>query len=46
MVSASKEAAGKWYLITGRKQRVTKLLRSDLTPFNIPGMFQTHEVTP
>jgi len=44
MVSASKEAAGKWYLITGRKQPVTKHLRS-LILFGIPVMFQTHAVT-
>ena len=44
MVLAPKEAAGEWYLITGRKQRVTKYLRSLILP-GIPVMFQTHEVT-
>ena len=44
MVSASKEAAGKWYLITGRKQRVTKYLRS-LIPTGMPVPRKTHEVT-
>ncbi len=44
MVLAAKEAAGKWCLITGRKQRVTKHLRS-LILFGIPVMFQTHAVT-
>jgi hypothetical protein len=44
MVAARKEAAGKWCLITGRKQRVTKYLRS-LILFGIPVMFQTHAVT-
>jgi hypothetical protein len=45
MVSASKEAAGKWYLITGRKQPVTKHLRRFIL-FGIPVMFQRNEVTP
>ena len=44
MVAAPKEAAGKWCLITGRKQRVTKYLLS-LILTGIPVMFQTHEVT-
>jgi hypothetical protein len=45
MVSEPKEAAGKWCLITGRKKRVNKHLRS-LNLFGIPVMFQTNEVTP
>ena len=44
MVSEPKEAAGKWRMITGRKQRVTKYLRS-LILTGIPVMFQTHVVT-
>jgi len=44
MVSASKEAAGNWYLINGWMRRVKEYLRS-LILTGIPIVFQTHEVT-
>jgi len=44
MVSEPKEAAGKWCSITGRKQRMTKYLRSPILT-GTPVMFQPHEVT-
>jgi hypothetical protein len=44
MASAPKKAAGKWCLITGRKQRVTKHLRN-LILLGIPVTFQMYAVT-